>query len=249
MTGSVHDIIADLLGDCGEQIVVDLGAGSVGTLPSLASTGAGLRLALAVDDRLSTLADRDASMPRLAADLATDLPFSDASIDVVVSHNTLECLRDPERLIRDIHRVLRPGGTAVLAHTDFETIVLVADDRQLSRRVCLSYADLPVLYEGMATADPHMGRRLAGLVRGSQLDLVTVAAHVTVATEYAGKARERVEEMATSVRRSARRGLADVPESEVDHWLEDLARQHSGGKFFFSETAYVVQDRRSQVAD
>ena len=74
---------------------------------------------------------------------------------------------DPPALLTDIACVLAPGGRAVLGHTDFETIVVTTADRDLTRRVLRTYAELPVLYRHMAAADAQMGRRLPGLVRRS----------------------------------------------------------------------------------
>ena len=47
------------------------------------------------------------------ADLDQPLEFADTSFDVVVAGELLEHLRDPQRLVRDARRVLRPGGTLV----------------------------------------------------------------------------------------------------------------------------------------
>jgi SAM-dependent methyltransferase len=47
------------------------------------------------------------------ADLDQPLQFEDGSFDVVVAGELLEHLRDPHRLVGEIRRVLRPGGTFV----------------------------------------------------------------------------------------------------------------------------------------
>jgi len=47
------------------------------------------------------------------ADLDQPLEFADGSFDVVIAGELLEHLRDPLRLIAEIRRVLRPGGTFV----------------------------------------------------------------------------------------------------------------------------------------
>jgi SAM-dependent methyltransferase len=47
------------------------------------------------------------------ADVDEPLPFTDASFDVVAAGELLEHVRDPERLLGEAERVLRPGGIFV----------------------------------------------------------------------------------------------------------------------------------------
>jgi SAM-dependent methyltransferase len=57
-------------------------------------------------DLCSPLADVQADI--------TDLPFADASFDLVLCAHVLEHVPDDRRAIAEFHRVLAPGGTAVL---------------------------------------------------------------------------------------------------------------------------------------
>jgi SAM-dependent methyltransferase len=69
-----------------------------------------MRMALAIAQR------RGLKLSILAAE-AQSLPLADASFDIVVANNSLYYItdRDAHRAaLREIHRVLRPGGWAVL---------------------------------------------------------------------------------------------------------------------------------------
>ena len=45
------------------------------------------------------------------------LPFADASVDICLSSNVAEHVPEPWRLAREMLRVTRPGGLAVLSYT------------------------------------------------------------------------------------------------------------------------------------
>ncbi|MBV8457235.1 MAG: class I SAM-dependent methyltransferase [Acetobacteraceae bacterium] len=44
----------------------------------------------------------------------TRIPFPDATYDVVIAHHVLEHIDDDRAAVREIHRILRPGGFAIL---------------------------------------------------------------------------------------------------------------------------------------
>jgi ubiquinone/menaquinone biosynthesis C-methylase UbiE len=239
---NIHERLADLVLQDPAREVADLGAGEGRTLAEVARRSPGSALtAIDLDDAaLATLSTTLPHARTLRHDLAEGLPMTDRSVDVVVSHNTLECLLDPAPLLDEIARVLRPRGRVVLGHTDFETIVVATADRELSRRVLLTYAELPVLYRHMATADAQMGRRLAGLVRRSSLQLETVRAHTTVLPTLAEAQAARLTEVAMAVERSARGGLGHVTVAEIQTWTDQLEAAERDGDFLFSETAYLL---------
>jgi len=106
-----------------DSTVLDLGTGTGALLPLLAGS---VRRVIAVDAS-RTMLDRARSRAReselkgtqfLRGDLER-LPVADASVDGVVANMVLHHLAQPERLFREMARVLRPGGRAAVV--DFET--------------------------------------------------------------------------------------------------------------------------------
>lgn len=235
MYATAHALIASLAGDVSQSAVVDLGSGREGTLVDLT-----LGFAVAVDADHQALAGRSDPARRLVADLAHGLPFKNSAFDVVISHNTLECLSDPQAFVRECGRILRPKGTLLLGHTEFDSIAVNATDRERCRQVLRTYCELPVLYRFMQHADSQMGRQLPGLLRTCGFTVAKVVPHVQVELRLAGSAAARITEIAWSVRSAISAGTSRVTEAEVSAWLEDLGDLDDSGNFFFSETAYVA---------
>jgi ubiquinone/menaquinone biosynthesis C-methylase UbiE len=51
----------------------------------------------------------------LPGDLNAELPYSDKSFDVVTCVNVLYAVRQPERTLAELKRVLKPGGTLIIS--------------------------------------------------------------------------------------------------------------------------------------
>lgn len=60
----------------------------------------------------------------LAAASASHLPFADHSFDVVFAHAVLDTAPDPDQVLREFHRVTRPGGFLAVACADWDHFAL-----------------------------------------------------------------------------------------------------------------------------
>src|SRR6266576_3272332 len=70
---------------------------------------------------------------------ATSLPVPDASFERAVCVQVLEYVRDVPTALREMHRVLRPGGRVLVRDVDWATVSWNAIDRPLARRVLAAW--------------------------------------------------------------------------------------------------------------
>ncbi len=70
------------------------------------------------------------------------MEFADNSFDVVYAHGVLQYTADPAKMIREIHRVLKPGGEAILmVYNRYSWLRLLSK----LMHVALEHEDAPVL--------------------------------------------------------------------------------------------------------
>jgi ubiquinone/menaquinone biosynthesis C-methylase UbiE len=117
--------------------ILDAGCGVGAIALDLAATAAP-KLIVGVDvDEAQLAAARESALVRGIANAsfevgsAYDLPFPDESFDVVYANTVLLYLREPVRALRELRRVLRPGGIAAVSDDDISTTVFSPDIPEL----------------------------------------------------------------------------------------------------------------------
>lgn len=86
---------------------------------------------------------------------ATCLPFADASFDLALCQNVLLWVADVESAVREMARVLEPGGVAIAVEPDYGGMM------EWPGQVALR--DVWLRATADAGAEPQIGRRLPGL--------------------------------------------------------------------------------------
>lgn len=86
------------------------------------------------------------------ADVLKTLPFAENHFDAVVSSQVFEYISDVPTALREIHRVLKPGGRVVIHDTDWGSVTWYSSDRSRMER-------LMKVWDGHLV-HPHLPRRL-----------------------------------------------------------------------------------------
>jgi peptidoglycan/xylan/chitin deacetylase (PgdA/CDA1 family)/SAM-dependent methyltransferase len=117
--GSDLQYVKDVLTDAGPLVVVDLGCGE-GKSSGQFRTINGRIEWLGIDLEKSIEAiQRTSNLPVKVWDGVT-IPLADASVDVVYAHQSLEYVRAPAAVLKEIGRVLKPGGHLIGSTSQYE---------------------------------------------------------------------------------------------------------------------------------
>jgi SAM-dependent methyltransferase len=130
----------EALGDVAGKDVLELGCGGAQWSVALARRGArmtGLDLSAEQLRFARSLVEREGALVTLVEGSAEELPFPDASFDVVFCDHGAMTFADPRRTVPEAARVLRPGGRFVfnIASPILELCIDRAKDRVEDRLV------------------------------------------------------------------------------------------------------------------
>jgi ubiquinone/menaquinone biosynthesis C-methylase UbiE len=219
-----------LLGLSEGDHVLDVGCGTGADVRALAGLAPGVSV-IGLDASATRIREAQAAALGLARPIefrAGDvhrLPFEDDRFDACRADKVLHHVADPARALAEMTRVTRPGGRVAVSDADYETLVVAAPDRALTRRILHHFAD------GL----PHgwIGRALPGLLRDAGLEAPAVHPYVAVVTEYDEE-----------VLRLREKADAAVGRAEASAWIASLESLDRVGRFFCALTVLTVVGRK-----
>lgn len=210
--------------------VVDIGAGNGSEVAVFAEQvgPTGDAVGVEPDERLLAAARRrtGSSGARFVSGDAYGIPFGAGTFDAALCERVFQHLTTPERAAREITRVLRPGGRAVVVDADWGTAVVHPGDRAVVR------ATIDTLLR--STTNPYSGRRLAGLLTEAGLVVDDVGSHALVQDRRmgAGTLVTKIADMAV-----ARMVITDAQRRQL---IDDLERGATRGDIHLSVTMFAV---------
>lgn len=176
---------------------------------------------------------RLAALPQAAcvAGDATKLEFPDGHFDAAVSTQVYEYVRDMPRALRELHRVLKPGGRALILDTDWRSIVWHSSDKARMERVLTCWDD--------HLADPHLPATLGPMLTREgfsvlRVEIVPILSAGWQPVSYAAGIMRSIHGFVHS--HGARHGLS---EADIQAWYDDQLRLIDRHEFFFSLNRYA----------
>ncbi|HET9138307.1 methyltransferase domain-containing protein [Actinophytocola sp.] len=218
----------EVLGPGPGERAVDVGAGTGEETQAMAAAVGPSGTAIGVEPNpglREVAAGRAAaagSAARFVDGLAYALPFDDASVDVLRCERVFQHLDEPDRAAAEIARVLRPGGRALVADTDWATMIIhpgAPDTVETIRRFWLG-----------RFPNPLSGRRLGGQLTAAGLAVADAGSQAIIQDATAA------EDMLTLL------GTVDgllTAEAREDLFA-DLRAAARRGDFHFSVTMFAL---------
>lgn len=164
---------------------------------------------------------------------ASELPFNDASFDVVTAAQLICFLPDPDQALKEMNRVLRPGGRVVLLDTDWGSLVWNSYNPPLMAKAVDVYT--------RPYADAHVPRTLSKRLNAAGFDVIGCET-LTVLNWTPGP--DNYVELTTSFMESIGAASDDFSDTDWREWVEDQNAVADAGEYMFSLNRYIFNARR-----
>jgi ubiquinone/menaquinone biosynthesis C-methylase UbiE len=164
-----------------------------------------------------------------------ELDFEDNAFDSCRADRVFMHLHDRQQALSEMIRVTRPGGRIVVSDPDWDTMIVEAPDRNLTRKIIDYYVEQLVL-------NPWSGRELYKLFQQNGLENTVIADTVTlVLTDFSTANQIWGFDKAADLMRKEKPSFAD----KVESWLSYLKQADDEGFFFSAATGFTVAGEKS----
>ena len=159
------------------------------------------------------------------------LPFEDATFDACRADRVFHHLVDPRKALAEMARVTRSGGRVAVSDTDYDSLIVEAADRELTRRILEHHAD--------RMESGRVGRTLPGLFLDEGLVSVSVTPYAALATQYD----EEVLKLRDKADRAAAAGV--ITRADAARWVEGLVEADRARRFVCAQLVLTVCGRKA----
>lgn len=158
---------------------------------------------------------------------AVCLPCPDSVFDVAVSTQVFEYINDVTKALKEVYRVLKPGGRLLILDTDWDSVVWHSGDRMRMNRILEAWNE--------HCRDPYLPRTLGRRLRVEAFQVEKEGIIEILNTEYSANTYSYglIDFIARYVP-----DKGDITAEEATAWAEDLRRIGEEQAYFFSLNRY-----------
>ena len=164
---------------------------------------------------------------------AHSLDYSPATFDAVIAHTLISHVTEPTMVLREMARVVRPGGTVVIFDGDYASLTYACPDHDLGRRMDAALANAsfnnPLIMRDLPRLLPELGLKMTAAWGDAVVEIGTGSYFKSFAETYAPYV--------------TRAGLLSA--ETVETWLAAQRQAMENGTFFASCNYYTYLARRT----
>ncbi|WP_100407690.1 methyltransferase domain-containing protein [Bacillus solitudinis] len=151
------------------------------------------------------------------------LPFNDNTFDKIICAETLEWIKDPKTAIKEIKRVLKPNGIALIQHTDWDQTVYTTTNIEKTRLIIQSFGD--------SGPDGIIGRRLLVMCKQVGFNKVSPLVYTMINDKfeepyYSFKLAKMIKDWLLTKK--------IINNEELESWISELKEMSLNDEFYFS---------------
>lgn len=165
------------------------------------------------------------------------LKFDDNTFDFVFTKDMFECVTDKELLVREIHRILKPGGIVVCVNCDWDSVIYNGENKVLISKAVHTYAVTKQPW--MDDLDSWIGRRMYGIFNQSGLFESSVSVHSVIETEFTEGSFGY--ELSKDIAWLYEENTGALSEEEYNDFICNLKEADENGSYIFSKPYYIYK--------
>ena len=182
------------------------------------------------EDMLERASARCVDMPQVHLQQGNieTLPFEDASFDAASCTQTLLYVNNLDKALRELHRVLKPGGRIAVLETDWSGAILNSHDQALTQRIFGAW--------DVALINPNLPKQLRPLLLGRGFGALRVEAIPILNSSYSENsfsANMLKNYAAVALKRNL------ISQTESDEWLQGIDRLIEQDAYFFCVNRFL----------
>lgn len=168
---------------------------------------------------------------------AEQIAFEDNTFDLVFAKDMLECITDKTGLVKEINRILKPGGMVICVNADFDSTIYNGENKDLITKALHAYA---ITKQGwMDDIDSWMGRRTYSVFHQSGFFESSVFVHSVIETEYTEGSFGY--EYSRHIGWLVEKDTGALTKEEYDEFICNLIDADKAGSYLYSKPYYIYK--------